>query len=228
MRKSIAVLLAAFAALPATRLMGTVIPPIGLAPGSEYQLIFVTAGATYAWPTDISFYNSFVNSEAALSPSLPATTWYAVGSTQTVNANVNAPNVIVNGSYLPVYNTQGIAVWAGGASSLYSGPLLAPVLYDQFGGSMHSEQLTWTGSLLGGTASPNYLGSTAGDNHDITEGLSDDPARWLAANGDPSVVPRSMYALSGVIPEPSSLILLAIGGLGLGALWIVRMSGQCA
>ena len=36
---------------------------------------------------DISTYNTFVNAEAALNPSLPSTTWYALASTPTVEGD---------------------------------------------------------------------------------------------------------------------------------------------
>ena len=82
MRKSLAIfLLAAAIASLAAPVMADIIPPIGLAPGSEYQLIFVTAGTTNAESTDISTYNAFVMAEAALNPLLPTATWDAVGST---------------------------------------------------------------------------------------------------------------------------------------------------
>src|ERR1700730_10846629 len=118
MRKSVAVfLLAVFAALSATQLMATVIPPIGLAPGSQYQLIFVTGDSITPGSSNIADYNAFAAAEAALSPSLPVATWHVVGSTASINANVNAPSGDV-----PVYNTQGIEV--ASAAGLYTGSLL--------------------------------------------------------------------------------------------------------
>ena len=47
-----------------------------LPPGSQYQLMFVTAGSRYATSTDIEDYNAFVTAEAQQNPSLPAgITW---------------------------------------------------------------------------------------------------------------------------------------------------------
>lgn len=74
-------LLAAFAALSATHLMADVIAPVGLPPGSPYQLIFVTADGIPGTSTTEAPYNTFVNSEAALSPTLPASSWHAMTST---------------------------------------------------------------------------------------------------------------------------------------------------
>jgi hypothetical protein len=125
MRKSIAGLFfSAFAAFSATQLLATVIPPIGLAPGSQYQLIFVTADSTTPGSSNIADYNAFAAAEAALNPSLPPAAWHVVGSTASVDANVNAPS-----GGVPVYNTQGIEV--ASAAVIYTGSLLNPVASDQ-------------------------------------------------------------------------------------------------
>jgi hypothetical protein len=47
------------------KIMATVVPPTGLAPGSKYQMVFVTADGTPATSTDIFDYNAFARSEAA-------------------------------------------------------------------------------------------------------------------------------------------------------------------
>jgi hypothetical protein len=63
MRKPIAVLfLAAFAAFgaPITQVMAVVIAP-NLPPGSEYQLIFVTANGRDPLSSNIAEYNAFVS-----------------------------------------------------------------------------------------------------------------------------------------------------------------------
>ncbi|MEX0978188.1 MAG: hypothetical protein WDZ48_05025, partial [Pirellulales bacterium] len=131
MPKSIAmVLLAAFAAVGDNRLMATVIPPPGLAPGSQYLLIFVTAELHDAVDPDIETYNSFVTLQAAQGVpfGLPSdATWRAVASTDTVDANVNAPS-----GALPVYNTAGQRVTGPGVG-IYTGVLENLVGYDQFG-----------------------------------------------------------------------------------------------
>ena len=107
-------LLAAFAALSATHLMAGVIPPVGLPPGSPYQLIFVTADGIPGTSPIEAPYNTFVNSEAALSPTLPASSWHAMTSTADgTNANVNAPS-----GGVPVYNTVGQLV-ATAATGIY-------------------------------------------------------------------------------------------------------------
>lgn len=175
----------------ASQVKADIIPPIGLAPGSEYQLIFVTGATTNAESTDISTYNTFVTNEAALNPLLPSATWNAIGSTATVNASDNAPNVMVGDSYLPVYNTQGIEV--SGAAGLYSGTLSSPVLYDQSGSEPGSNILPWTGTSPTGVVETNApLGSpdpAAGDGRDVSNA-------WLFNTTGTSFTERYVYALS--------------------------------
>ena len=94
MQKSIAVfLLATFApfALSATQLMAGVIPPIGLVPGSQYQLIFVTADTRDATSSNIADYNAFVSAEAALNPSLPSGVTWMPSQTRPVPSSMSTP-----------------------------------------------------------------------------------------------------------------------------------------
>lgn len=212
MKKSIASVLLVFAcAVPCTRLMADFVPPVGLAPGSQYQLVFVTSGVFAPSSTDINDYNAFVNAQAALDPSLPATHWHVVGSTSTVDANVNAPS-----GGLPVYNTQGIEV-ASAATGLYTDALLNPIGYDQFGAGLVGYAYTGTDAtgvaVAGGT-----LGSGA-----VTAGIpSSANSAWVwALDGIVLVTPdnqfitnppESFYALSDPItfvPEPGNAALVA-------------------
>ena len=112
MHKSITTLLfAVFASIPlvAGHLWADVIPPIGLAPGSQYQLIFVTAGTIAGTIPSEAPYNAFVTAQALLNPSLPSTTWHSVTAAGNTEALQNAPS----GNLVPIYNTAGQLVQAG-------------------------------------------------------------------------------------------------------------------
>ena len=147
MHKSFAVLLFAVVAATATlvtQLNADVIPPAGLAPGSQYQLVFVTAGTRDASSSNIADYNTFVTTEAALSPTLPTgVAWNAIATTSTVNAVANAPSL----PGIPVYNTHGDLV-ASGASGLYAGTLTNAINYDQYGTLFPAS--VWTGDIING------------------------------------------------------------------------------
>jgi hypothetical protein len=204
--------------LPAN-LLATVVPPAGLAPGSQYQIIFVTFETTTGVSSDIGDYNKLVNDEAAFATAfgLPAGIhWNAVVSTPTVNAKDNAPS---NG--LPVYNTGGQLVSSTG---IYSGSLLSPVFYDSIGqGYGIQNSAVWTGSTPAGIGVPGEtlggLGFSA-----IVGSPSDTTDVWM----DGTIAPRSanswaIFALSDPItvpiPEPATLTLLA---------WRSSRSAACA
>ena len=230
MRKSLAVLfLAAFAALalPATHLVANVIPPIGLAPGSQYQLIFVTADPHTAVDFNIGTYNTFVSSEALFGVpfGLPSgATWTAVASTSSVDANSNAPS-----GALPVYNTLGQEVTAAGVG-IYAGALENLVQFDQFGNFATSAQTNniWTGSDFQGFGVP---AATLGGGGNAEVGQFALSATWLQFATLPKATEvtfsRPFYALSGPIttvltPEPATLTLLGSAFLVIGAMRFLR------
>ena len=144
MRKPLAALfLGAFIASLATQLPAAVIPPVGLAPGSQYQVIFVTGTTTNANSADIGYYNNIVQTEAGVAAAffgLPGgLTWHAVASTPTTDARDNAPSL-----GLPVYNTHGQLV---SPSNIYAGSLQMPVFYNAIGNPYTvANAAVWTGS----------------------------------------------------------------------------------
>jgi hypothetical protein len=196
--------------------------PTGLAPGTQYQLVFVTADPFFATSTSISDYNTDVTNEAALNATLAAfdsansVTWTVIGSTPTVNADANAPSSGL------VYTLNNVEVASAG---LYGGSLLSPIDIDQNGNTSNTG--VWTGSLSAGTVAGgiNDLGQTFpefGDSASIT-------SAWITdGNGTESDNNMALYALSSVItvpqvssvPEPGSLTLLP------GALLVLVFVGR--
>ena len=85
-----------------------IVVPAGLSPGDTYHLAFVTHGTTNATSYNIDDYNSFVQAQTALNPSLTGThmgvVYKAIGSTIEKAANVNA---LVSG---PVYLLNGTKI----------------------------------------------------------------------------------------------------------------------
>jgi hypothetical protein len=188
--------------------------PAGLAPGSTYQLVFVTTDGFFATSTAISDYNTNVTNEAALNATLAAfdtangVTWTVIGSTPTLDATTNAPS---SGA---VYTLDGTQI-ASAANPLYAGSLLAPIDINQNG--VTESTTVWTGSTTSGTVAggindlgqdfPEYGSSTLTNGGWITE-----------LNGTDSDNNKPLYALSSVItvpgtssavPEPASVTLVA-------------------
>jgi hypothetical protein len=145
-------------------------------------------------------------------------TWNAVASTDSVDANVNAPS-----GALPVYNTAGQQV-VGPGVGLYSGALDNLVAYDQFGNfaTVAQEENVWTGSDYQGFGIPDAtLAASSGDTEVGRLALD---ATWLEFQLEPQfgevTFSKPLYALSTAIevpvPEPATMALLGIAIL-LGA-----------
>jgi len=189
-----------------------IVTPPGLAPGSTYQLAFVTLDGFFATSTVIATYNANVTAEAALNPTLAAfdatngVTWTVIGSTPSVNATANAPSTGA------LYTLDGTQI-ASAAHPLYGGSLLAPLDINQNGAT--ETPLVWTGSTSSGTVAGgiNDLGQTFPEfgSSNLTN------SGWIAdGNGIDSDNFIPFYALSSVItvqgasatPEPATTILL--------------------
>jgi hypothetical protein len=183
-------LLCLVVAASATCVCAQVVPPTALSPGSQYQLLFVTAGTITSTSSSIADYNSFVSVQAALSPTLPTATWHAIVSTSTVDANQNAPWT----TGLPVYNTHGVQLTTG-AASLYNHSLLASILYDQYG--QQNSSLVWTGSSFSGTAQGPLGGASVGVGASNNAGLD-----WIHDAVTTTATQLPLYALSGPITVP--------------------------
>jgi PEP-CTERM motif len=215
----------------------TVIPP-GLAAGSQYRLVFITADLYASASPNIATYNNEVNTEANSVVALAAlgTTWLNIGSTSSVNAIDN----VGQDPGVPIYDLGGQLVADDGTANtggLFSGDLINPINYFD-SGAIPSEPFTkindemWTGSSDEGLAF-NPLGTPDGFVNIGEIGNSG----WLSSGYCPNTPQLldcsdlSLYAISGVLtvpglqpppsvpdgptPEPGSFWLLGISLLGL-------------
>jgi len=186
--------------------------PAGLMPGTQYQLVFITSDTFNAELATISTYNTDVTNEAALNAALASfdsangVTWTDIGSTASVNADVNAPAPGL------VYDLEGDEE-ASLSDLLYSGPLLDNngIEYTELGTSIVG--LAWTGSLSDGAGdSGETLGSSS-----VEDGKASSSSLWLANGGAKNTNIAHLYALSSVItvpaatPEPGTVVLLTSG-----------------
>jgi formylglycine-generating enzyme len=184
--------------------MADFIPPTSLAPGSQYQIIFVTSGTSQAGSKELNYYNSFVTQQAALNPSLPNTTWRAVASAWSGSARTNAPTY----DNIPIYNTIGQLV-AIGPNGLWSYPHTALVAYDENG--TYKTTRVWTGTDTNGQANQWYsLGNIYGNNSSIAGDDTSLGGTWINSTGAARTSLYSLYALSSLIivstSEPATLV----------------------
>lgn len=205
---------------PSTAGTITVVPP-GLAPGSQYRLVFLTGGFYSATSSDIADYNTEVNHEANGIAALAAlgTTWKVIGSTATVNAIDN----IGQDPGVPIYDLSGNKVAAddsSGTGGLFSGSLLGPIDVTAWGPPR--VDAVWTGTLPSG-----LFGAALGGASLVTKGSSGaSDISWIqSGEASPDHIFR-LYSISGVLkvpdssdaPEPRTTLMVAVGGtLLLGA-----------
>lgn len=187
------------------------IVPDGLMPGESYQLAFVTSGTTAATSTDIAFYNALVQS-AANAAGMGSVTWSVIGSTATVNANVNAP---VTGK---VFNMNGELV-ASSYADFWDGTHTVGVGIDYDENNNARNFNVWTGSTTSGTSS-----STAAlGNATVVWGESTFASSgWIARDTNNATVAYALYALSAPltapVPVPAAVWLFGSGLAGLLAI----------
>jgi hypothetical protein len=205
------------ATLSVTQVFAEVILP-SLPAGSQYQLVFVTAGTRDATSSNISDYNAFVTQQAALGTSLPSgATWHAIGSTTAIDAIDNAPTY----DTIPIYNTNGQLI-ASGKTDLWDGTVQNYINFDQYGNqATSSNRYPWTGTLWNGHAvSTNELGTTVGDMNSWygwTGNTGAGVGYWVKYSYAATSYAGSFYALSSpiTVPEPSTIALLTTAAASL-------------
>lgn len=198
----------------ATSSFATVVPA-GLSVGDPYYLAFVTEGALPAGSSAISTYNNFVQSEAAMNPSLTGT---SAGVTYKAVASTFGTNVITNmglASGVPVYLLDGTTVVSNVTGSGWLGStLLNPIDITQHGtnpvATPPGYAFVWTGTNTNGTTAVNPLDGPFAP-HMGTWFFS--TTQWVSYSNTSLLAPLRFYGISQLlhvpaVPEPSSALLL--------------------
>jgi len=239
--KSLSVLIFALVGIASRSDASIITVPTGLAPGTQYRLIFVTNGTYTAGSPAISTYNADIANEVALIPQLAAlgATWYAIGSTDTTSA---IANIGVSPSTVGVYLLNGTTLVANGTGTtgtgLFSGSILSGIGINDLGLAIPTEPV-WTGTLANGqgaTAGGAGCGSDCTLGDATTASVAGQtyivgtptPGWWIddAQSGDANS--WQLYGVSSVLtvqgtPEPGSIALAA---LGLASLFLARRCKQ--
>ncbi len=220
---------------------GPITVPGGLASGSQYRLVFVTADVYTATDGLSSDYNTYVNNEAnnlagnTGSPIAGLSTWDAIVSTPGLDAidNVGAdPGV-------PLYDLNGnlVALDASTAPFGLFGPTTGSplphqdqIVFDEFGSVAPADSgylsVAWTGTNPDGTGAAGFqLGTTLHTSSiaGLTQGIT---SNWIYWTSPLQTTRLELYAISHVltvpfasVPEPAAGGLLAVG---LGFVFAVR------
>ncbi len=216
------VAIALVAAVFAGTAIAQVIPPPGLAPGSEYQILLVTSAGTSATSSDIADYNSFVTQQADQSATLKSlgATWSALGSTPTFSAT-NASST----TSIPIYDTHGDLLEPN-FPSLFTDMSFEGPAYNQLGAQFpttYPSHTVWTGV-------PSFRGTgPLGSDVPVVgaPGPGFEDGAWISGgNAIQDTYQASFYAISSPItvpaPEPTTLTLLGPALLGLGVVYLRR------
>jgi PEP-CTERM motif-containing protein len=199
--------------------------PVGLSPGQQYRLVFVTSTTRDATSIDIADYNAFVTAAANTQQALVdlGTTWTAIASTDAVDARDNTGTNPFVATGVPIYLLDGVSLVAIDNADVWDGVIANPIMITEAGAALAT--LVWTGTRLTGESGLGFpQGSPLGSvTNDVIRGLSSQFApSWIDATGSPSAALSSLYGLSGVliaptvIPAPGTLVLFALGLAGLG------------
>jgi len=194
---------------------GIITVPPGLAPGSQYRLVFNTVNVFTATSSNIADYNTDVNTEADSIAALAAlgTTWTAIASTESVNAITN----IGSDPGVPIYGLNGTEVVSDattGSKGLFSGSLLAPILFSETGVD-ETGRGDWTGTSPTGVANATHA---LGDSAPVIGLIGDANGTWIDDLTFPAGTGFPLYGISGVLtvpsaaPEPATTMMLILGG----------------
>lgn len=195
-----------------------VVPP-SLSPGDKYHLVFVTSTTRNATSTNIADYNAFVQAAAdnAGIGSGDGVDWFAIGSTQTVAAKVNA---LIGATNL-VFLLNGTTKVADGYTDMWDTTLDNKINRTELGATYSGA--VWNGSKDNG-AIPDWGSEWLGDVEAVVGNSNNTNMNWLDNGTQVRANLLPMYALSEeltvpTVPEPGTMGLL---GLASGALLLRR------
>jgi len=210
-------------------LQADVIPPVGLAPGTQFRLIFVSSQTRVSDDANVSVYDSFINTLAdaaglGVYNGAPVA-WHVLGSTP---APLNAIDRLPNSS-VPIYDMNGDLV-ANAANDIWSGALLHAIDFTEAGQPLSA--LVFTATLSTGLLDPTLQGfGEFGDQ--IVGNSSSSDSGWIDFGKSFNMTAHSFYGFSDMItvaapppspvPEPSSVTL----GLTAVALLGLACRGRC-
>jgi len=199
-----------------------ILPPLGLNPGAQFRLIFVSSQTRVSDEANFGPLDAFVTGLASAAGlgvyNGTPVGWHVLGSQ--ASPGLSAIDRLPN-SMVPIYDTHKDLV-ANAAHDIWSGALLHAIDYTEAGVIL--DTLVWTATLPNGHVPPNNQG--LGDFGDEIVGSSSaSDSTWVdfgeAFNLNP---PHSFYAFSDVItvaapvsaPSTLTLFLMTVPVLGVG------------
>ncbi len=193
--------------------------------GDGYRFAFHTSTTTTASSTDIGTYNAWVQFLANASPlgigANDGVAWKAIGSTDQVDARDNTSTNPTVESGHAIFLLDGSTMVASDYADLWDGEVQNAINLTELGAKC--ELWPFTGTWKDGTKAPGHygsLGALGATGVCVHQGQACETTKWVWRmwTGDPGSLQRPMYALSeplAITPEPATMSLLVLGGLGL-------------
>lgn len=176
-----------------------VVVPTSLSPGESYRLAFLTSGTRNAESTDIADYNAFASAAANAIPELQAleTSWFAIASTETVDARDNTGTAPPGD--VPVFLLNDTML-AASYDDLWDWSIAVPFDYTELCASAEGSVNIWTGTGGFGTADQ-ALGV---DSPTIGSRALTESAQWVRNGATVSSANHSFYVISDLIEVPAT------------------------
>ena len=185
-------------------------------PAGQYRLVFVTSEMHNAVSTDINVYNDWIQS-LATAAGLPGNDWRVIGSTDDVDARDNTGTNPTVETGVPIYLVDGITKVADDNADLWDGDVDHVIDMTETGGDP-AHLWCFTGTLLDGTQGGSQFGPLGRNvNGKVTQAAGMNVDTWIFRTwtGQPTTAELPFYGMSEVLPEPATMVLLGLGGLGL-------------
>jgi PEP-CTERM motif len=234
MKKLLSVLsVFALAAIAAgTASAGSISTPTGLNPGDQFRIVFLSSTTTQATSSNLSTYDNIVSSDATgYTYGGTSPIWKAIVSNVTTDARDHIG--LLSTSLIPLFTVDGTKVSTG---NLWSGSLLTAIYRTIHGLAIDVSVWTGTNGSNGkgdeGISRYNYMGD--GVTQTARRGGSPEvDGDWAFAGSGDFTQMAHLYGISDVldvpatVPEPSTVMLVGLGGLAALAYSFKRKRNSC-